>query len=67
MAAGWFDNFRRVLGWLSNRVAEPIDLTISKAVLFECRGRGTAMESVDKPTIHETRLRPTTYDAARVR
>jgi hypothetical protein len=67
MAAGWIDNFRRVLGWLSNRVAEPIDSTISGAVLFECRARGTAMENVDRSTRHETRLRPTTYDAARVR
>jgi hypothetical protein len=63
--SGFFDNFRRLLGWWNSVQPPAIDLVISPATEFYARGRGTEFVAVERMTLLECRLRLTTFDAAR--
>ena len=63
--SGFFDNFRRLLGWWNSVQPPAIDLVISPATEFYARGRGTEFTAVERMTSLEFRPRPTTFDAAR--
>ena len=63
--SGFFDNFRRLLGWWNSVQPPAIDLVISPATEFYARGRGTEFVAVERMTVLESRPRPTTFDAAR--
>ena len=67
MAGAWFDILRRTLGWKSSRQPPAIDFQVSPSVVFESRNRQTMLESIDRGTSHESRERPTMFDAARTR
>jgi hypothetical protein len=63
--SGFFDNFRRLLGWWNSVQPPVIDLVISPSVEFYARGRGTEFVAAERMTLLECRPRPTTFDAAR--
>ena len=63
--SGFFDNFRRLLGWWNSVQPPAIDLVISPATEFYARGRGTEIVAVERMTLLENRPRTTTLDAAR--